>query len=142
VLFLGRVDNETLRREYASASLFVLVPKPQPGDVEGFGIVYLEAAGQGTPSLASRCGGAVDAVADGVSGFFANDSTPAGIADALRRFFTAQIALDEQAVCDHARRFAWPAVLRQVEHVYSRCLASQRTQVGSASSYKSAIPTT
>lgn len=142
VHFLGRVDDETLRREYVSASLFVLVPKPRQGDVEGFGIVYLEAAGQGTPSLASRYGGAVDAVADGVSGFFADDPTPAGIADALRRFFTARIRFNEQAVRDHAKRLTWPAVLRQLEHTYARCLASRSPQVRPKWSYNSGIPAT
>ena len=130
VYFLGRVDDETLRREYASASLFVLVPKPQPGDVEGFGIVYMEAAGQSTPSLASRWGGTVDAIADGESGFFAENATPMGIAGALRRFFTGQITFDEQVVSDHAKRFAWPGVLRQIERVYDRVLASRRPQFG------------
>jgi len=123
VRFLGRVDRESLREAYASSSLLVLAPRPRPGDVEGFGIVYLEAAAVGTPSLASRCGGAPDAVADGESGFFAADPSPAGIADALIRFFSGQVRFDEIAVRDHAARHAWPMVLRQVERVYERLLS-------------------
>lgn len=123
VRFLGRVSDEALRAAYASASLCVLVPRPEPNDIEGFGIVYLEAAAAGTPSLAGRFGGAVDAVADGQSGFFAADATPEGIAAALTRFFTGQVRFDEQEVRAHAQRFAWPTVLAAVEQVYRRSLS-------------------
>ena len=42
VRFLGRLSQADLRAAYASAALFVLAPRPAPGDVEGFGLVYLE----------------------------------------------------------------------------------------------------
>ena len=125
VRFLGRVNNDQLRAAYASSSLFVLVPKPRPGDVEGFGIVYLEAAASGTPSLASRCGGTVDAIAEGQSGFFSDDPTPDGIANALTRFFTGQVRFDEAVVRRHAARYAWPTVLTEVEDVYKKLLGAR-----------------
>ncbi len=120
VRFLGRLSQEELRAAYASAALFVLAPRPTPGDVEGFGLVYLEAAGSGTPSLGTRFGGTTDAIAEGESGFFADDASPEAIARALEQFFTGRIRFDRETVRAHARRHAWPVVLRQVESIYAR----------------------
>ena len=122
IQFLGRISNSELGDAYASSSLFVLVPRPRPGDVEGFGIVYLEAAAAGTPSLASRCGGAADAVADGRSGFFTADPSPAAIADGLIRFFEGRVRFDHAEVREHAARYAWTTVLDRVQRVYERLL--------------------
>jgi len=122
VHFLGRISDEQLRQAYASSSLFVMVPKPRPGDIEGFGIVYLEAAACGTPSLAGRYGGAPDAIDNGVSGFFAEDSGPVAIADALVKYFTGQVNFYESEVRLHAANFAWPKVLKNVEEIYQRLL--------------------
>ena len=49
-------------------SVFVLPALEVPGDVEGFGIVFLEAAQASTPSVATKIGGIPDAVEDGVTG--------------------------------------------------------------------------
>jgi phosphatidylinositol alpha-1,6-mannosyltransferase len=127
VRFLGRISNAELREAYRSARLFVLVPRPEPTDVEGFGIVYLEAAAAGTPSLAGPFGGATDAVADGVSGFFARGPGPEDIASALKRFFDGQARFNTRSVRAHAERHAWPAAFRRVEQVYARiCPAACR----------------
>jgi phosphatidyl-myo-inositol dimannoside synthase len=124
VRFLGRLSEEDLRQAYRSASLFVLAPRPTPGDVEGFGLVYLEAAGAGTPSLGTRFGGTTDAISEGESGFFADDASPEAIARALERFFTGQIRFDAGMVRAHARCHTWPAVLRRVEAIYA-CVCPQ-----------------
>lgn len=122
IRFLGRVDQQRLGEAYAACSLFVLVPRPQRNDVEGFGIVYLEAAALGTPSLAGRFGGAAAAVADGISGFFASDASPAAIAASLEHYFSGRIRFEGSVVREHARRHAWPTVLRTVEEIYERLL--------------------
>lgn len=119
VHFMGRVDRSALRAAYRSATLMVLAPRPTPGDVEGFGLVYLEAAGAGTPSLSTRFGGTTDAIAEGRSGFFADDASPPALARALEQFFTGQIRFDHKAVRAHARRHVWSAVLSRVESIYA-----------------------
>lgn len=120
VSFLGRVQPTELHRAYASSSLFVLVPRPQTNDIEGFGIVYLEAAASGTPSLGGRYGGACEAIRDGISGFFADSAEPADIAKALRQYFSTNMSFDPQTVRRHALDHAWPTVLQQVEKSYQR----------------------
>lgn len=54
VILLGHVPDEDLPSLYAAAMSFVLTPGPKPADLEGFGIVYMEAAACGAPSIASQ----------------------------------------------------------------------------------------
>lgn len=69
VSFVGRVSDEELEKLYQSAGVFVMPSVPRGGGVEGFGLVYLEAAARGVPSIGSIHSGAVDAIKDGVSGY-------------------------------------------------------------------------
>jgi len=72
--FLGYVPDEgTL---FAASDVFAL-----PSRLEGFGLVYVEAAMYGVPSVAARVGGVPDAVVDGETGVLIT----AGDVDGLRR---------------------------------------------------------
>lgn len=68
VVLLGRVPHDILADLYAAATLFLMPNVPVPGDMEGFGIVALEAASRGLPVVASRLEGIPDAVVDGENG--------------------------------------------------------------------------
>ena len=68
VRLMGRVDQHTLIELYHLCDLFVLPAIPVVGDMEGFGIVLIEAGAAGKPVVATRVGGIVDAVEDGRSG--------------------------------------------------------------------------
>jgi phosphatidylinositol alpha-1,6-mannosyltransferase len=58
---------------------------PGDGDIEGFGIVYLEANLFGKPVIAGRSGGVEDAVVHEYSGLLVDPNRPAEIADAIVR---------------------------------------------------------
>lgn len=79
VRFWGDVPDADLPAVYTASDLFVLLPTPdkRDGEVEGFGMVYLEAAACGVPAVAWRTGGVAEAVQDGVTGLV----VPAGDAD-------------------------------------------------------------
>lgn len=111
VRFTGFVDDQTLLDTYAEADLFVLTSAIIPASHEGFGIVYLEAAASGVPCLAARLAGAVEAVEDGVSGFFVDTPTRESIATALRAFLSGAIQFKPQACRDFAHKFSWARVV-------------------------------
>ena len=71
VMFAGEVPYATLPDWYAVGDVFAMPCRTRNlgWDVEGLGIVFLEASATGLPVLAGDSGGAPDAVRDGVTGF-------------------------------------------------------------------------
>lgn len=88
VQFLGYVSEIELQAAYASASVFALLPKHTSGDVEGFGIVYLEAALHGVPALATQGGGAAEAVIHNETGIAVAPNSVTATTTALTRLLS------------------------------------------------------
>lgn len=85
VHFLGNLSQQQLRRYYSVADVFMMVGREVPGDIEGFGLVYLEANACGTPTIGARVGGVPDAIQDGETGLLVPPEDPAAAAGALAR---------------------------------------------------------
>ena len=83
VRFVGAIPNEELALWYSLGEVFVMPSRSEPPDVEGFGIVFLEAAACERPVVAARAGGVPDAVADGISGLLVEPNDEEGLARAL-----------------------------------------------------------
>jgi phosphatidyl-myo-inositol dimannoside synthase len=71
VVFTGGVAHLELPAHYAAGDVFAMPCRTRRGglDVEGLGIVYLEASASGLPVICGDSGGAPDAVRDGVTGY-------------------------------------------------------------------------
>lgn len=70
IIFTGKVTDEQLTQLFARSYCFVLPTREEPGgDVEGFGIVFLEANAFGKPVVGGKSGGVPDAVIDGLNGY-------------------------------------------------------------------------
>jgi phosphatidylinositol alpha-1,6-mannosyltransferase len=81
VHFLGRVGEAEKLALLAAGDLFVMPTRRVGSSVEGFGIVYAEAAWFGVPAVAGIEGGAGDFVEEGVTGRLVDGHRP--IADTL-----------------------------------------------------------
>jgi phosphatidylinositol alpha-1,6-mannosyltransferase len=68
IKFLGHISDELLNYYYSVCDIFLLPGRYCENDIEGFGIVYLEANLFGKPVIGSRIGGVEDAIIDGVTG--------------------------------------------------------------------------
>ncbi|MCP4372485.1 MAG: glycosyltransferase family 4 protein, partial [Deltaproteobacteria bacterium] len=69
VVLVGEVENEELPYYYKACDLFIMPNRDEPGgDVEGFGIVFLEAGFLGKPVIGGNSGGVPDAVQHGKTG--------------------------------------------------------------------------
>jgi phosphatidylinositol alpha-1,6-mannosyltransferase len=69
ILLVGKQPDEVLQRAYSAADVFIMPNIPVEGDMEGFGIVLLEANLAKTPAVASDLEGIKDVVKDGENGF-------------------------------------------------------------------------
>lgn len=78
VHFVGFVPDRELANYYSASDLFVLLTffSEAEASIEGFGIVYLEAAYFGKPILATRVGGVVDAVQHNINGILTDPFAP------------------------------------------------------------------
>ncbi len=85
VSFPGAIDDDAKWRVFAACDVHVM-PAIQVGSmIEGFGIVFMEAAAAGKPSICGRVGGQLEAVVDGSTGLAVDGRDPAQLAAALRR---------------------------------------------------------
>lgn len=70
ILFLGVITDPTeLATAYEAADVHVFPVRHIPDDPEGFGMVAIEAAAHGLPTVAFATGGIVDALRNGMSGY-------------------------------------------------------------------------
>lgn len=118
VHLLGRVDEEEKAALLAEADLFAMPARREGASVEGFGIVYLEAAWHGCPSLAGREGGAEDAVEHGVTGLLCDGADPAAVAAGLAALLddpARRRAMGEAAAARVRAGFLWERILPRYE---------------------------
>jgi phosphatidylinositol alpha-1,6-mannosyltransferase len=103
VRLVGKISDTELCGWYRACDVFALTPVNH-GGIEGFGLVYLEAAAFGKPSVGSLDSGAAEAIRQGASGILCDPTDPAEIAAALTR---AQ-GLAPATIRAWAEENAWP----------------------------------
>lgn len=99
VHLLGRVSDEVRELLFQGGDVFVQPNIPVDGDVEGFGLVTIEAAMRGMPVVASRLEGIEDAIVDGETGWLCEP----GDAETFRSIVTD--LLDDPAAGAAVERF-------------------------------------
>ena len=85
VRFFGNLPDDELSTVYDRADIFAMTSINLGHSVEGFGLVYLEAAAHGLPVVAHDVGGVSEAVIDGVTGLLVPPNRPAQLAAAFEK---------------------------------------------------------
>ncbi|MBT2118818.1 glycosyltransferase family 4 protein [Dyella sp. LX-66] len=107
--FLGQItDYRQLGVIYGAADVHVFPVRELPGDPEGFGMVAVEAAAHGLPTVAFATGGVIDAVAEGRSGHLVEAGDYGALADAVVAALKSHAEF-AQPCRDFAQGFAWDA---------------------------------
>ena len=117
VHLLGHVSADDLPRWYNAADVFAMPNHDIDGDTEGFGMVFVEAAACGKPSVAGIAGGTGAAVIDGVTGLRVDGASVEAVTGALARLLSdRQLAehLGEQGWRRANAEFSWESVARRV----------------------------
>lgn len=114
VVFTGAVSDRELAACYELCDVFVLTPKEDEVDVEGFGTVYVEAQAHGKPVIGSAVGGVPEAV--GEAGTVVH--SPAKLTGALR-----QLLRDEEE-----RRQLGAVGKRRASEIFSWSIQAQKIE--------------
>jgi len=115
VFLLGKTDSETLKLLYNSADIFVMPNIKVKGDMEGFGIVALEAASCGLPVIASKIEGIKDAVLEGKSGWLIEEKNSFKFVEAIKK-----INLNREKIIKAVQnKFSWTIIAKQYQKILS-----------------------
>lgn len=124
VHFTGKVDQAQLANWYAAGDVFVMPCRTRIGgwDVEGLGIVFLEASATGLPVIVGDSGGAVDAVLDGETGFLVDGNNLSEIRDRLIELLTDQDLAKRMGSAGRnwvAQEWTWEHSFKRLESLLS-----------------------
>lgn len=115
VKFTGPVSDEEKKLIFAACDIHAM-PSVQSGEmIEGFGIVFLEAAAAGKPSICGNIGGQAEAVLDGKTGLVVDGRDVERVTAAVRTL-AGDAALRERLGrqgLDWAREHDWSAVVEK-----------------------------
>ncbi|MBE9041207.1 glycosyltransferase family 4 protein [Oscillatoriales cyanobacterium LEGE 11467] len=119
IILPGRVSPELLRHAYDASDVFVMPNIPVAGDMEGFGVVMLEANEARTPVVASDLEGIQDVVCNGKNGYRVRPYDDRQFAQIVRDILNSKLEdLSESAYQFAAENFAW----QNLGNRYIRCL--------------------
>jgi phosphatidylinositol alpha-1,6-mannosyltransferase len=110
----GAIAKDELRALYHRAHLLMHTATADASAVEGFGLVFLEAAACGLPTLATRVDAIPEVVRDNVSGFLLDDRDTQAIANKIAEVLQNMVMLrDLPGSCRaHSATFTWERCAR------------------------------
>jgi len=113
VHLLGHVAMDELPRWYNAADVLAMPNRDIDGDTEGFGMVFIEAAACGRPTLAGKAGGTAAAVEDGVTGLRVDGDSVEDIARGLEKILSDEqfaARLGSNGLARVGRDYSWETV--------------------------------
>jgi phosphatidylinositol alpha-1,6-mannosyltransferase len=117
----GEVSDDELVKLYQCCDVVVLPALASAEDVEGFGMVLLEAAAMGKPVVATRVGGIPDAVADGLSGILVKTGDYGELSRSVIELLIddeRRLVMGEFAKQRAQTEFSWKAIVARYEEVF------------------------
>lgn len=114
IFLLGRQPDEVLKQAYAAADLFIMPNVPVEGDMEGFGIVLLEANTARTPAVAADLEGIKDVIAQGKNGYRVPPLNASEFAEKIYKILSNNLEpFSEQTRNYVLNQFSWKQVAQQ-----------------------------
>jgi phosphatidyl-myo-inositol dimannoside synthase len=136
VLFVGEVPSSLLPSFYAACDVFLLPNRIENGDVEGFGIVFLEAAAAGKPTVGGRSGGVVEAIAEGETGLLVSGTDVNELAHAIQRLLQDRELRNRLGGGGRGRgggALSWEASAGRIERLHGDIVSCSTTRGGAVS---------
>ena len=118
VTFAGALPRENVRLLMAESACFVL-----SSYVETFGVVVIEALSQGTPVVATKCGGPESIIVSG-DGILVEVADVNALAQAMKEVVENPELYDSDSIRQRClERFSEKAFILRVEEIYKHCIA-------------------
>ncbi|MCR6651644.1 MAG: glycosyltransferase family 4 protein [Cellvibrionaceae bacterium] len=110
IRFLGwmAMNAPELQTAFYASSVHIFPVKHSDSDPEGFGMVAVEAAAQGLPTVAFASGGILDAVSSGQSGYLVEQGNYSSLTDAIVQVLVGETSVWRHQAINFAQQFAWP----------------------------------
>jgi len=121
VQFLGEVNDRELLDCYRGCDYFALPNRTIAGDVEGFGMVLLEAQACGRPVIAGRSGGTVDALDENVTGVLLDCRGPDALAQTLKDWLSNPEVPERMGAAARSfvvDRYSWHSLANQADVLF------------------------
>jgi phosphatidylinositol alpha-1,6-mannosyltransferase len=133
IIFASDVSSDDLPYVYALADVFVMPSRQEleACDVEGFGLVFLEASACAKPVVGGRSGGIPDAIAEGTSGLLVDSNDHEELANTLERLLTDRdlaIRMGQQGRSWVVKHFGWGRVAERVQEILHSVLEETRVR--------------
>lgn len=122
IIFMGWVDDVTLRKLYSLCDIFVL-----PSLLEGFGLTLLEAMAMGKPVVTTKVGGIPEFVRDPENGILVTPNDIKELTDALKFFIENHNLAKEIGKYNksYVKNFSWTKTAKATEQVYREVIARE-----------------
>jgi phosphatidylinositol alpha-1,6-mannosyltransferase len=130
VQFLGEPDDRQLVRCYQQCDLFVLPNRQVGNDIEGFGMVLVEAQACGKAVLTGASGGTAETIRMSETGRVVSCDQPNTLATAVIELLSDPAALADMGMVARqwvVSQFDWDGLTRQAEHLFLRMLPTAST---------------
>lgn len=107
LVLTGAIPDHELLAAYSMANVFALTANAMKNKVEGFGLVLLEAAAQGLPSVVTPVDAIPEVISTGNTGFIAESSVE--LAAAFESVLSGDRGSWRDSCITHAKKFSWDA---------------------------------
>lgn len=118
VSIVQHATNDELAALYELSDVFALPARRLGYDVEGFGIVYLEANLFGKPVIGTKTGGIPEAIVDGKTGILIDENDADALASAIARLLdnpSLATRLGIQGMQRVAEQFTWQSQVEKIK---------------------------
>jgi glycosyltransferase involved in cell wall biosynthesis len=128
ITFTGYITDKALAQRFKRASFFVLpAVYDKKGDIEGLGVVLIEAMAYSKPVIASRAGGIVDIVQDTINGFLVPPGDVDALASSMKKLaadnqLRQSMGIKAKQIVDE--KFNWDTIVHRVITLYKNATGS------------------
>ncbi|MFX1326412.1 MAG: glycosyltransferase family 4 protein [Promethearchaeota archaeon] len=125
VIFLGSCDRNTRNKFYKLSDIFIMPSLTKRSDIEGFGIVFLEANYFKLPVIGSATGGMVEAIIDKKTGYLISQGNIDQLVEKILYLYDNEAERRRIGVTGYRRaieKFSWKNIINDYFKVFEKLL--------------------